>query len=34
MIAAAGYFHFIKEDFSPFDIDVLPNWPLSFKHSM
>ncbi len=32
MIAAAGYFHFIKEDFSPFDIDVLPNWPLSFSH--
>jgi N6-L-threonylcarbamoyladenine synthase len=29
MIAGAGYFHYIKEDFSPFDIDVLPTWPLS-----
>lgn len=29
MIAGAGYFHYIKEDFSPFDIDILPTWPLS-----
>jgi N6-L-threonylcarbamoyladenine synthase len=29
MIAGAGYYHFIKEDFSPFDFDVKPNWPLS-----
>jgi N6-L-threonylcarbamoyladenine synthase len=29
MIAGAGYFHYVKEDFSSFDIDVLPTWPLS-----
>jgi len=29
MIAGAGYYHFIQEDFSPFDFDVKPNWPLS-----
>ena len=29
MIAGAAYFHFIQEDFSPMDIDVLPTWPLS-----
>jgi N6-L-threonylcarbamoyladenine synthase len=29
MIAGAGYYHYIREDFSPFDIDVLPTWPLS-----
>ncbi|MEE4178226.1 MAG: tRNA (adenosine(37)-N6)-threonylcarbamoyltransferase complex transferase subunit TsaD, partial [Bacteroides sp.] len=29
MIAGAGYFHYIQEDFSPADIDVLPTWPLS-----
>ena len=29
MIAGAGYYHYIQEDFSPFDIDVQPTWPLS-----
>jgi N6-L-threonylcarbamoyladenine synthase len=29
MIAGAGYYHFIKKDFSPANIDVLPTWPLS-----
>jgi N6-L-threonylcarbamoyladenine synthase len=29
MIAAAGYFHFIRGDRSAMDMDVLPNWPLS-----
>jgi N6-L-threonylcarbamoyladenine synthase len=29
MIAGAGYFHFIQQDFSPFDMDVQPTWPLS-----
>ncbi|NLN69471.1 MAG: tRNA (adenosine(37)-N6)-threonylcarbamoyltransferase complex transferase subunit TsaD [Chloroflexi bacterium] len=29
MIAGAGYFHYVKDDFSPFDIDALPTWPLS-----
>ncbi len=29
MIAGAGYFHYIREDFSPLNIDVLPTWPLS-----
>ncbi len=29
MIAGAAYFHYIKEDFSPMDIDVKPTWPLS-----
>jgi len=29
MIAAAGYFHFIRGDRSALDMDVLPNWPLS-----
>jgi N6-L-threonylcarbamoyladenine synthase len=28
MIAGAGYFHYVKGDFSPADIDVLPTWPL------
>jgi N6-L-threonylcarbamoyladenine synthase len=29
MIAGAGYYHYIREDYSPFDIDVQPTWPLS-----
>jgi N6-L-threonylcarbamoyladenine synthase len=29
MIAGAGYYHYIQEDFSPIDFDVLPTWPLS-----
>jgi len=29
MIAAAGYFHYIQNDFSPLDIDAQPTWPLS-----
>jgi N6-L-threonylcarbamoyladenine synthase len=29
MIAGAGYFHYIQEDFSPPDFDVLPTWPLA-----
>ena len=29
MIAGAGYFHYINEDFSPLDIDVKPTWYLS-----
>jgi N6-L-threonylcarbamoyladenine synthase len=29
MIAGAGYYHYVQGDFSPFDIDVLPTWPLS-----
>lgn len=29
MIAGAGYFHFINQDFSPLDIDVKPTWYLS-----
>jgi N6-L-threonylcarbamoyladenine synthase len=29
MIAGAGYFHYVQNDFSPFDIDVQPTWPLS-----
>jgi N6-L-threonylcarbamoyladenine synthase len=29
MIAGAGYYHFIQNDFSPPDFDVLPTWPLS-----
>jgi N6-L-threonylcarbamoyladenine synthase len=29
MIAGAGYYHYIQEDFSPLDFDVLPTWPLS-----
>jgi N6-L-threonylcarbamoyladenine synthase len=29
MIAGAGYYHYIQEDFSAFDIDVQPTWPLS-----
>jgi N6-L-threonylcarbamoyladenine synthase len=29
MIAGAGYYHYINEDFSAADIDVLPTWPLS-----
>ncbi len=28
MIGAAGHFHFINEDFSSMDMDVLPNWNL------
>ena len=29
MIAAAGYYHFINGQVDPFDLDVLPTWPLS-----
>ena len=29
MIAGAGYYHYIKDDFSKADFDVLPTWPLS-----
>jgi len=29
MIAAAGYYHFINGQSDPFDLDVLPTWPLS-----
>jgi len=29
MIAGAAYYHYIQNDFSPFDFDVLPTWPLS-----
>ncbi len=29
MIAGAGYYHFIQNDFSSPDFDVLPTWPLS-----
>lgn len=29
MISAAGYFHYLVKDFSPMDMDVLPNWALS-----
>ena len=29
MIAGAGYYHYVKDDFSNFDFDVLPTWPLS-----
>lgn len=29
MIAGAGYYHYIQDDFSPIDFDVLPTWPLS-----
>ena len=29
MIAGAGYYHYIKDDFSSADFDVLPTWPLS-----
>jgi N6-L-threonylcarbamoyladenine synthase len=29
MIAGAGYYHYIQEDYSPMDFDVLPTWPLS-----
>jgi len=29
MIAGAGYYHYVQEDFSPLDIDVLPTWPLT-----
>jgi N6-L-threonylcarbamoyladenine synthase len=29
MIAGAAYYHYIQEDFSAFDIDVQPTWPLS-----
>ncbi len=29
MIAGAGYYHYVQGDFSPFDVDVLPTWPLS-----
>lgn len=29
MIAGAGYFHFVQNDFSPTDFDVLPTWALS-----
>jgi N6-L-threonylcarbamoyladenine synthase len=29
MIAGAAYYHYIQDDFSPFDFDVLPTWQLS-----
>ena len=29
MIAGAGYYHYIQDDFSPLNFDVLPTWPLS-----
>jgi N6-L-threonylcarbamoyladenine synthase len=29
MIAGAGYYHYIEDDFSAFDFDVLPTWQLS-----
>jgi N6-L-threonylcarbamoyladenine synthase len=29
MIGSAGYFRFSKGVRDPFDLDVLPNWPLS-----
>ncbi len=29
MIAGAAYYHYTDEDFTPFDFDVLPTWPLS-----
>ncbi len=29
MIAGAGYYHYIQNDFTPSDFDVLPTWPLS-----
>jgi N6-L-threonylcarbamoyladenine synthase len=29
MIAGAGYYHYIQNDFSSPDFDVLPTWPLS-----
>ncbi len=29
MIAGAAYYHYIEDDFSPLDFDVLPTWPLS-----
>lgn len=29
MIAGAGYYHYIKDDCSSADFDVLPTWPLS-----
>lgn len=29
MIAGAGYYHYIENDITPLDFDVLPTWPLS-----
>ena len=29
MIAGAGYYHYVRDDFSPYDFDVLPTWQLS-----
>jgi N6-L-threonylcarbamoyladenine synthase len=29
MIAGAGYYHYIEDDFSSPDFDVLPTWPLT-----
>ncbi len=29
MIAGAGYYHYIRDDFTPMSFDVLPTWPLS-----
>ena len=29
MIAGAGYYHYIRDDFTPLNFDVLPTWPLS-----
>jgi N6-L-threonylcarbamoyladenine synthase len=34
MIAAAGYYRFIKGQRDPMDMDVLPNWPLSELRSI
>lgn len=28
MIGAAGHYHYVKGDYSPLDMDVLPNWTL------
>lgn len=29
MIAGAGYYHYIRDDFTPMGFDILPTWPLS-----
>jgi N6-L-threonylcarbamoyladenine synthase len=29
MIAGAGFYHYIQDDFTPLNFDVLPTWPLS-----
>ena len=28
LIGAAGHYHYVQGDFSPLDMDVLPNWTL------